>query len=78
MCEKCIAVTGEGLESRWGVMAEADPWGLLGRAVHSGGFGSVRNKRRMTRHWRRRSKAPCRPGNSQGGREGDRRARFFL
>lgn len=24
MCEKCIAATGEGLEPRWGRMAEAD------------------------------------------------------
>lgn len=58
------------MATRRGMMADTGAcWGGLGRAGHRGCTGGVGNRRRMTWHWRRKSKALCRSGNSQGREE---------
>lgn len=70
LCERNVAGTGEGLATRRGMMADTGAsWGGLDRAVHGGCVGGVGNRRRMIWHWRRKGKALCRAGNSQGREE---------
>lgn len=58
------------MATRRGMMADTGAcWGGPGRAGHRGCTGGVGNRRRMTWHWRRKSKALCRSGNSQGREE---------